>query len=362
MGKRKFKPRYIGKKISKLPYISDIFQSDKNEYYTKDALMYQDIIRFSDDKSSFSRTELYNWLLRHNQELIDYYKDLSTRNIPYSARVANKKDRLDRIFNNLLDMKVIVRSGTTSAKKLKKMDIETYSIDKSGKLILEVIRNMSLKNELLAAQRRGDSSLIQIRTNELENNHLNIYNLITSMFIINDEIPYQSIVLKEFIVNLQNRKLFSKFVDYVTSVVHISPIRDTRDLVSVVLNFMLNRAPERDLFIDLFYESSNGLGSEGREIFLYQRKLDIEKNVRNNPNGYSKEYEKQCFATRADYNNIVLELECNECKKCSTIILDHDKHKSLIRDIGSFGLRHGNIQKFDCKHCQSQNSCSLLTF
>jgi hypothetical protein len=56
---------------------------------------------------------------------------------------------------------------------------------------------------------------------------------------------------------------------------------------------MLNRAPERDLFIDLFYESANGLGSEGREIFLYQRKLDIKKNVTNNPNGYSKEYERE---------------------------------------------------------------------
>jgi hypothetical protein len=164
--------------------------------------------------------------LLNNQELINYYKDPSTQNIRYSKRLADKKDRLDRIFNDLLNMKVIVSSGTAKAEKTN-MEVETYSIDKSGKLILEIIRNINSKNELLATQKKNNLSLIQIRTKELENIHSTIYNLITSMFIINDETPYQSIVLKEFIVNLQNRKLFSKFVDHVTFVLHVHPTRDT---------------------------------------------------------------------------------------------------------------------------------------
>src|SRR5688572_20574579 len=142
----KFKPPYIGKKISELPYISEIFQRDKNGFYTKDALMYQDTLQFSNDKVCFNRSEVDNWLLRNNHELINDYKDLSTRNIRYSTRRANKRDRLDRIFNKLVDMKVIIHSGTAKAEKLKNMDIETYSIDKSGKLTLEIIRNMSIKN------------------------------------------------------------------------------------------------------------------------------------------------------------------------------------------------------------------------
>jgi hypothetical protein len=142
---------------------------------------------------------------------------------------------------------------------------------------------MSLKEELSAAQKKSDLSVIQITTKELENNYSNIYNLITSMFIINEEIPYRSIVLKRFLVNLQNEKLFSKFVDYATFVFHLNPIGNIFHLVSIVLNFMLNQAPERNLFIDLFYESANGLDSEGKKIFLYERKMDIEENIRNNP-------------------------------------------------------------------------------
>lgn len=358
---RRFKPRYIGKKASELPYISEVFQNDKNGFYNKDALMYQDILRFSDDKNGFTSTELYNWLLRHNQELINDYKDISTRHIPYSKRIANKKDRLDRIFNDLLNLKVIVPVGTVQAEKID-IEVRTYSIGKSGRLILEIIRNINSKNELIAAQRKRDPSLIQIRTKELENSHLKIYNLVTTMFIINDEIPYRSVVLKEFVDNLQNKKLFSKFVDYVIFVLHLNPIRDTFHLLSVVLNFILNNAPERNMFIDLFYDSANKLGSEGKEIFLYERKLEIEENFKNNIRRYSREYEKQCFVERADYKKIVLEVECNECKKSGIIKLSHDQYKSLILDANVFGIKLGSVQKFDCEYCQSKESCSLLTF
>jgi hypothetical protein len=248
---KKFKSRYIGKKISEAPYISGIFQSDKNGFYSKDALMYQDILQFSDDKIYFRKTELYNWLLRHNPELINDYKDLSTRNIRYSKKLANKKDRLDRVFNDLLNMKVIDCFGTTQAKKIN-TEVKTYSINKSGKLILAIIKNISLKNELSDAKKNNDLSLIQIKTTELENNYLNIYNLFMSNLIINDEIPYESIVIKEFLINLQNKKLFSKFLDYMVPVFQLYSISNIVQLVNVILNLMLNQVPERNLFVDLF--------------------------------------------------------------------------------------------------------------
>jgi hypothetical protein len=304
---RKFKPRYIGKKISELPYISEIFQRNKNEFYTKDALMYQDILQFSGDKTCFNRSEVDNWLLRHNQELINDYKDISTR-------------------------------------------------------ILEIIRNTSLKNEVLDAQKNENPSLVQMKTKELENSHLKIYDLIMSFFVVNEDIPYRSTVFKEFLINLQNKKLFSKFVDYVSFVIHLNRINSIFHLVSVALNFMLNQAPKRNLFIDLFYESANGLDSEGKKIFLYERKLDIEENVRNNPKGYSREYEKQYFANRADYYKVVLEGECSRCKKPNVIIISHDEYKSLIQDIDVFGTKRGSVYKFDCRFCGSKESCSLSTF
>ncbi len=90
---------------------------------------------------------------------------------------------------------------------------------------------------------------------------------------------------------------------------------------------MLNQAPERNQFIDLFYESANGLDSEGKKIFLYERKMDIDENIRNNPGGYSMQYEKQCFANRADFNRIVLEGESSECKKSNVKVISQNKYE-----------------------------------
>jgi hypothetical protein len=126
---------------------------------------------------------------------------------------------------------------------------------------------------------------------------------------------------------------------------------------------LLNEAPDRNLFIDLWYGSANELDPEGRNIFLYKRKLEIEENFRNNSiKGYSKEYEKQCFDNRANYEEIVLEGECRDCKKFNIATLSHDEYRTLIRDIGSWETKVGSLHKFDCRHCQSRNSCSLITF
>jgi hypothetical protein len=73
-----------------LPGVNFIFQKDENCHYTKLALLYQDIIRYSivkikenpPDKRSFTHRELAKWILENNKEYINYYKDPSTTLYP----------------------------------------------------------------------------------------------------------------------------------------------------------------------------------------------------------------------------------------------------------------------------------------
>ena len=62
------------------------------------------------------------------------------------------------------------------------------------------------------------------------------------------------------------------------------------------LDYVINEAYDRSLFIDVWYESMNELEPSNKRIFLYETKLNIEQKIRSNILGYSKKYEKKWFA------------------------------------------------------------------
>jgi hypothetical protein len=108
----------------------------------------------------------------------------------------------------------------------------------------------------------------------------------------NTFLVFNAIRIQEFLINLKNKGLLSKFVDYIILMFRLNhqtnSISHLVHVVHVVLNFMFNHAYERNSFIDLFYEFANGLNPEGKEIFLYERKLEIEENFKNNIKGLFK--------------------------------------------------------------------------
>ena len=137
----KEKIRYIRKTKDKTWYISDIFQKAQDgQYFSKDALLYHDILKYSYYNCNFKRSKLDHWLVQNNNEFYNRYKDLSTRNVTYSNRVHANKERIDRIFNNLLNGKLITVSGTVRSAKIMTLNVEVYSINKIGKLIWLIIK------------------------------------------------------------------------------------------------------------------------------------------------------------------------------------------------------------------------------
>jgi hypothetical protein len=70
--------------------------SSKNKMQAKNALLYQDILKYAREQqhrnngNDFRFTDLANWLMRNNLEFLEYYSD-SDKHTPPSVKVANRK-------------------------------------------------------------------------------------------------------------------------------------------------------------------------------------------------------------------------------------------------------------------------------
>jgi hypothetical protein len=160
--------------------------------------------------------------------------------------------------------------------------------------------------------------------------------------------------IEQYLDSHKKQIIDDDFVNHLIEVCNsTNTISDSSSLLSKVLDYMINVADDRGAFIDLWYESASKLDPQSRRIFFYETKLNSEEKVRSNTM-YSREYEKQWFTNRANYRTIVLEGNCDKCKQPNIITLSHDAHRNLIKA--------NSKQKFDCKSCNSKDSCVLSTF
>lgn len=100
------------------PSIRAIFERDEAGNYTKDALLYQNILQFSivlekesgGGENSFKERELARWLIGYNQEFANEFKGNKTR---MNYRIENRLPRIKARLNNLVGFFLIRRVGLT---------------------------------------------------------------------------------------------------------------------------------------------------------------------------------------------------------------------------------------------------------
>jgi hypothetical protein len=104
--------------------INSLFDVDKNDQYTKKALIYQDVIRYciirptrSPNSTVFKHREIAKWLVNHNQEFMDRYKDPSTRHITISNRVEDTQRRTKNCIDDLITLRLVRKVGTAKQDK-----------------------------------------------------------------------------------------------------------------------------------------------------------------------------------------------------------------------------------------------------
>jgi hypothetical protein len=104
--------------------INSVFDVDKNGHYTKKALLYQDMTRYSiirhlenPNSRVFNHREIAKWLIKHNQEFVNRYKDPSSRHVTISNRIEDTQKRTKNCLEDLINLQLIRKVGTAKQEK-----------------------------------------------------------------------------------------------------------------------------------------------------------------------------------------------------------------------------------------------------
>jgi hypothetical protein len=127
--------------------IISIFENKSQEKYDN-ASLYQDILRYANDEKSsseFKFVELANWLMTKNKEFFNYYSG-SKSHIRRSARIENKRQRIQKCIDNLVEWNFLLISEMVQAKK---NDTKTplYVLTAEGEIMFRLIEAKFSINE-----------------------------------------------------------------------------------------------------------------------------------------------------------------------------------------------------------------------
>ena len=257
------------KKMTESPIqIKTIFETtDDRKRLNYDSLLYQDILKFglrSSLQFGFRFTDLANWLVEHNQEILADYAD-SKSHVRKSARVSNRRDRIQRHIDKLKASDLIVQKAVGRAEKNDEK-IPLYCLTMEGHLLALLIECKDISD---TGMKIGDSSLFH---SILES--INSSNKTKESFSL--------IFINNFFKNRAKIGIFSDVIRFFVDVVlSDSAIDMGRDLLGLFLGldrllYWLASQPQ------IFIKTLQDLDLDTKKIILFQLKMEIEEYHRTN--------------------------------------------------------------------------------
>jgi len=344
---------------NQIVYISDIFERDKNNNYTKSARLYQDILGYNFvinetlENGTFRLRDLQSWIVKNNLEIIDYYQG-SKSHTSISNRIHAREERINGMIKNLIQMRLIHESGTGIGRKVE-IDIPLYSYTKAGRLIALIIKSMNLESEILFER---DQYKIQNKKNELQQNNQVIYELISSILTIQDYPSYSNIFYSALFKKIKDKGVFDKFIHHIIDLYNSNiSIKNIPHLFTYAVGMEFKDKEVSKNVLDLYRETIQELDPEDQAIVLYQLKLSTERRFEDKNSYLSKHYEKQRFMFRADHKSVVLEGNCESCKQTTVKIISYFEFRKKYVLID----RNHPI-RMDCEICKTKDSYVIPYF
>lgn len=284
----------------KIPTIQVIFHKYKGGNYTSQALMYQDILRYSvaeldpskqqKSQCSFTLWGVTEWLISHNLEIANEYKNSSAARMTKTNKIQARMGRVKRYIDTLICLGLIsemVRIKETKGEGL----IPMYSFTEYGFIVASLIMTLYPDKRLKAI-----NFIHKLFCKNFENN-LSSYDRL-SLILTN---------------KLVNNGLFERYIDaLVTSMEKNVSISDTNNIFD---NAVIDEFDEKDFkkYIVLKKEAFDELNPEMKKYLMHKQKLGLERKmfgVSNNLGGF----EKMSFELRNDYETFAAEGHCETCK------------------------------------------------
>ena len=243
--------------MRKIRYIDAIFEKDeKGKHYTGGALLLQDLLRYSLVINElplkldvpFKKRQLYNWIVRNNKEIVDYYKKTIRRNkTSYSNRIHAKEETLDDNFEILLRLNLIKVGGIAAAEKTGS-PVRLYKYTKGGILLTLITKSIDLKEVIFITVTEHEKEVAKI--------YHDLYQILDSAFEIKGNSSAAVIFYSTLFQNCKEKGIFDKLVERIHYIINSdSNIVNMIDLLQRALySAFFDKQSETDL-LDALYET-----------------------------------------------------------------------------------------------------------
>ena len=343
--------------MKKIGYINDIFEKEEGkERYTNDALLLQDLLRYSLEineipsriDSHFKKRDLQKWIIRNNKEILDYYHKLSKRNTTISNRIHAREARMNDKFETLLRMNLIRSVGTAPAEKIM-TPVTLYSYTKGGILLALISKTHDLQEVISITK---SDTVINKYQNELDRIFQWVYEVFAIAFKANKNPSASEIFHSRLFEQLKIRGLIPVLVNRIYfTLVYDNNLLNFIDLLhrSLYSPFFNENSSS---FVDAFYDTIESLDPEIKKLVLYQIKIVAENRFRYILENIPRLYEELRFGLRSDYERIAAAGYCSSCD-CDQVITLH------YLDLKRISLANGYDTNWICPICRSEESLTI---
>jgi hypothetical protein len=347
----------------KIRYIDSIFERDKErKYYTEDALLLQDLLRYSfiingvslEKANQFRLRQLQNWIVRNNKQIVDYWNEnLRRRNTTYSNRVHAMEGKINNRFEILLELNLVSISGDVQAEKIRDLQVPLHEYTKPGILLALIIKTLNLK-EVITITTKKDKIVEQRK--ELDRVYQDIYRVLDLAFKIKKDSSSAVIFYSTLFQNCKNKGIFDKLVERIHYITNSnSNIINATDLLQrAVYHAFFDKHPDTR-FLEALYETLDGLDHEIKKLILYRLKIFAENRFENMQEEISRQYEEFRFEMKSDYDQIAIQGYCENCKRKQ----DRSLHYS---ELTKFSQTDNADIRVDCRACNTKDSLLISNF
>jgi hypothetical protein len=247
--------------------INIIFQKKSDKTSIDNARLYQDILKYGiqhEYNDRFRFTDLAHYLLKTNEEFYNYYTG-SKAHVPISARIANKRRRIQNCIDNLQRLGLIYEKSFVKAEKYISQDIPLYDFTIEGYFLAWLIE--STNNRYMNKSSNENAKI----SSAIEH----LIDIIGSFVKIRNS--YILIFITKFLQKCKQKGTFPYITHYfMHAVLPWSKVNNGRELLRLFLG--LSHSLNWILAdVDAFYKALSELDEETKKIILFQFKMEIEE-------------------------------------------------------------------------------------
>lgn len=314
-------------------HLGIIFEKDANSRYTERARLYQDIISYAleDTSQIFLFNDIAKFVIQRHAEYHEYYSG-SKAHVPMSARIANRRDTIQKCINDLQEITLIVKVGSTPALK-NKIPTPKYIFTPSGKTVALFLERLDPKKKQDADEKIFQVLKLTYSQSDLAANKFHL----------------------KFIERLKVDGLLEEILDRVTE--YLSSTHELEHILSVY-GIVTFRAFSDPMIVRKVWRSYlatfNDIDTKTRQIILRYEKTRLEHNITSGSRFRTKEWEDLWINHIADDSKIVLGGLCEKCFKSSAVVVDYFDYLNGVL------TSEKAIYSTNCPKCKSERTFYVL--